>query len=298
MKRFYTDVSVEQTEGGYRVLLDGRPITPLPPEKRDVVMVFQSHLLFPSMTVAENLAFGLRMRGLPRREIGPRVAAMLDRVQLEGLGPRRPAELSGGQSQRVALARALILEPRVLLLDEPLSSLDAGLRDEMRELIRDLQEETGITTLLVTHDQEEAVGLAHRIALMSRGRLLQSGLPEDFYRRPASRAVAAFFGGVNFIPGHVEGRTFHGPFGPLPLLHVAAPGPGLLTIRPEAIQLSPKGRPATVTAARYLGARTRLTLDLGGTTLLADVPPLAAPAPGETARITLPTEALRVLPTD
>ena len=283
---------------GGDVLLDGRAITPLPPEKRDVVMVFQDHLLFPSMTVAGNLAFGLKMRGTPRREIGPKVEAMLARVQLAGLGPRRPADLSGGQAQRVALARALILEPKVLLLDEPLSSLDAGLRDDMRELIRELQAEAGITTLLVTHDQEEAVALAHEIALMSEGRLLQSGPPEDFYRRPASAAVARFFGGVNFLPGRVAGQTFHGPFGPLPLMHPAAPGPGLLTIRPEAIQTGPKGRPAKVTDLRYLGNRTRMTVDLDGTPLIVDTPPLAAAAVGETLRISLPTEALWVLPPD
>lgn len=282
------------------ITLDGAPITALPPERRGVAMVFQNPLLFPHLTVAQNLGFGLRMRRLPADEIARRVAAMLARVRLDGLGDRRPAELSGGQQQRAALARALVLQPKALLLDEPLSNLDPGLRDEMRSLIRTLQQETGITTVVVTHDQAEAVALADRIALMLDGRLAQAGPAEDFYRRPATLPVARFFGGVNFLPGRSGGGLFHSALGTLTLPPGAPEGELTLTIRPEAIRLGPGANPRTaaVETVTFLGTLTRVTLSLGEVRLQALTTPDAARdlAPGGQTLVSLPPESLWLLP--
>ncbi|MBA3908891.1 MAG: ABC transporter ATP-binding protein [Rhodobacter sp.] len=282
------------------IRLGGRSIRDLPPEGRRVVMVFQNPLLFPHMTVAENVGFGLRMRDVAPNEVAARSAAMLEKVRLVGLGNRRPVELSGGQQQRAALARALVLEPEVLLLDEPLSSLDASLRDEMRALILDLQRETRVTTLVVTHDQTEAVILADRIALMLDGRLVQHATPEVIYGRPVTLAVARFFGGVNFLPGRAAGGIFHTSIGPLVLPTGVTDGPGTLTIRPEAVRLGPgrEARPARLVSCTFLGTQTRIELDLAGTRLQALTTPeaLRGLAPGQEVGVTLPTAALWVLP--
>ncbi|MDP8974279.1 MAG: ABC transporter ATP-binding protein, partial [Actinomycetota bacterium] len=169
------------------VLVDGRSVLDVPPEKRGAAMVFQKPLLFPHMSVEANVGFGLRMRNFSRGQIGRRVEAALRQVRMEGFADRRPGELSGGQQQRVALARALVTEPRLLLLDEPLSALDANLREEMRGLVKEMQREGGYTTVFVTHDQEEAVVLADRIAFLFEGRLQMYDKPQAFYDRPASR---------------------------------------------------------------------------------------------------------------
>lgn len=187
------------------VCFDGEDVTGIPAERRAAVMVFQSHLLFPFLSVAENVGFGLRMQGVSKEEVHRRVIPMLERMQLAGYEDRRPSQLSGGQRQRVALARALVLEPKVLLLDEPLSNLDASLRDEMRELILSIKEELDLTIIFVTHDQEEAVLLADRIAVMFDGELQQYGRSDELYRRPASLAVAKFFGNSNSLPGRISG---------------------------------------------------------------------------------------------
>ncbi len=283
------------------ITLDGRSILATPPERRGTVMVFQNHHLFPFMTLAENIGFGLKMRGTPAPEIAARVGAMLERVQLTGLGPRRPVELSGGQQQRAALARALVLSPRVLLLDEPLSNLDAHLRGEMRSLILELQRETGITTLFVTHDQEEAVVMANRIALILQARLAQEGPPAAFYDRPADAAVARFFGGVNFLPGHASGGQFLSAIGPLTLPAGAPEGPGLLTFRPEALRLGPgpaNNLQARLVGQAFLGTQTRLTLRIAGTTVEALVRPAEATlfTSGTDLTVTLPSETLWILP--
>lgn len=282
------------------IRLDGQPITRLPPERREVAMVFQNPLLFPHLTVAQNVGFGLKLRGLPAADIAAQVAAMLDRVRLTGLGDRRPAQLSGGQQQRAALARALILRPRLLLLDEPLSSLDPGLRDEMRSLIRDLQRETRITTLVVTHDQAEAVALADRIALIFDGRLAQHDAPKAFYDRPASLAVARFFGGVNFIPGTAEGTRFRSALGDLTLPGPAPAGDALLTLRPEALRLGPgeNALAAQVAGVTFLGTQSRIDLLVGGIALQALVAPDAARdlVPGQGITVSLPPGALWLLP--
>jgi len=225
-----------------RIFFDGEDILPIPAEKRGAVMVFQNYLLFPYMSVGDNVGFGLKMRGVPKREIAKRVADMLALVKLPDIAKRRPTQLSGGQQQRVALARALITEPRVLLLDEPLSNLDAHLRDEMRDLILSIQRELAVTTVFVTHDQEEAVLLADQIALMFDGLLVQYASPSEFYQRPISERVARFFGGLNFIPAQRSDglvRTSIGDFRFNAAGGEHAPGgKTVLTIRPEQIRLN------------------------------------------------------------
>ncbi len=282
------------------ILLGGRSILGLAPDRRGVVMVFQNALLFPHLTLAENIGFGLRMRKHPAARIASQVAEMLERVQLAGLGHRRPAELSGGQQQRGALARALVLKPDLLLMDEPLSNLDASLRDEMRGLILTLQRETRTTTMVVTHDQSEAVVLADRIALLLDGRLAQVAAPDEIYRRPASVAVARFFGGVNFIPGRATGGFLESSLGRLPLPAGVADGSGILTIRPEALRLGPAmdAHPARVLDTTFLGTQSRVNLDLGGQRLEALVTPETARSltPGQAVDVTLPPDALWLIP--
>ncbi len=288
------------------ITLGTRSLLPLPPDKRGVVMVFQDPLLFPHLTVAGNVGFGLRMRGLPAARIAAEVEAMLARVQLSGFGPRRPAELSGGQAQRVALARALVLKPELLLLDEPLSSLDPGLRAEMQALIRTLQRDLAVTTLVVTHDQAEAVTLADQIALVLDGRVAQADVPEALYRRPAALPVARFFGPTNLIPGRMERGRFLSPLGPLAIAPdqiagaAAGDGPATLALRPEALVLgpAPQGLLATVGQATFLGTQARVTLAVNGLDLQALVTPDLARslAPGQAVGLTLPPATLWVLP--
>lgn len=186
------------------IYLEGRRITNLPPQKRDTAMVFQSYGLFPHMTVFQNVAYGLKVRRLSRREIRRRVAKALELVGLEGLEERYPGQLSGGQQQRVALCRALVTEPKVLLFDEPLSNLDAKLRKGTREQIRNLQQELGITAIYVTHDQAEAMSISDKIAVMNRGKVEQLGDPTEIYMRPKNRFVANFIGEANFFTGKVS----------------------------------------------------------------------------------------------
>lgn len=270
------------------VAFDGVSVLDQSPAARGAVMVFQNHLLFPHMTVAENIGFGLRMRKEPKR--APMVAAMLDLVQLQGLGARKPSELSGGQAQRAALARALILRPKVLLLDEPLSNLDANLRHEMRGLIRKVQRDMGLTTILVTHDQEEAVVLADQIALIQDGSLQQFGAPQDFFGQPRSIDVARFFGGVNFVAGQGDGRAFHCSLGALPL---PVSGRGVVTIRPENIVL---GGPikARLLERQYLGTSTRLQVAVGAEILeIITAPKVDLPSD---LTLDLPAKALWFIP--
>jgi putative spermidine/putrescine transport system ATP-binding protein len=232
------------TEG--RILFGEREVTHLAPEKRNVGMVFQNYALFPHMTVAQNVAYGLQMRRVNRAEIHKRVETMLKKVQLTGLDNRYARQISGGQQQRTALARALVINPSVLLLDEPLANLDAKLREEMRFYIRELQRDFEITTVYVTHDQAEALVLADRIAVMMDGKLHQLDTPKTIYERPASARVAAFIGLTNLIPGEVQRRdgeafTLETRWG-----QVACKGPStlsggddvLLCVRPEALEVA------------------------------------------------------------
>jgi putrescine transport system ATP-binding protein len=246
-----------------RILIDGSDMSGVPPYRRPVNMMFQSYALFPHMTVAENVGFGLRQERLPRAVIADRVAAMLDLVKLGRLASRKPQQLSGGERQRVALARALVKEPKLLLLDEPLTALDRKLREETRfELVR-IQQRVGITFLMVTHDQEEAMSMASRIAVMSQGRIAQLGRPEAVYERPETRFVADFIGAINLFVGRVQGvdggrlvvdsdeagarlAVGHG--------RVLAPGTEItLAVRPEKIALAD----APQEAANELRGRVR-----------------------------------------
>jgi spermidine/putrescine ABC transporter ATP-binding subunit len=258
--------------------LNGRDVNELPPFHRDTGMVFQDYALFPHMSVEENVAFGLRMRKAPRREVAGRVARALTLVKLEGLGARRPAQLSGGQQQRVALARAIVIEPSVLLLDEPLSNLDMKLREEMRIEISNIQKAVGITTVFVTHDQGEALVMSDRIAVMNGGRIEQVGPPVEIYERPATRFVAEFIGRTNFFYGRLEGEAGRVRFRSERGLELTVPppaglGPGQpvhVSVRPERCRLARDRhalRADLVIAGRvqqvvYLGAVTQYLLEL------------------------------------
>ena len=256
---------LDQTSGD--VTFDGTSILKEKPENRGVVMVFQNHLLFPYMNVQDNIGFGLKMRNVHKDEIFNRVIKMLDLVKLPNMENRMPKELSGGQQQRVALARALIVQPRVLLLDEPLSNLDAHLRFEMRDLIRNLQQSMGITTIFVTHDQEEAVVLADQVALILDGTLQQYAQPDVFYKKPIDVVTAKFFGGQNFIKGTSKNNNFSSNIGKLALPKDCLQGNGILTFRPENVQIGKGPKSVNTIKAKiiekiFLGTQTRLKLSI------------------------------------
>ena len=256
-----------------RVLLGGRDVTGLPPERRDIAMMFQSYALLPHLSVAENVRFPLRMRALGRPgEQRDRAAEALEAVRLGAFADRRPTQLSGGQQQRVALARAIVSRPAVLLLDEPLSNLDARLREDMQVELRELHERFGLTTLFVTHDQEEALSLSDRVVLLEAGRIEQEGTPEELYASPATVYASRFLGSANILPAVVEGGS-EGPVAQLEggqTLTLAAEetvrGTVALAIRQEDVELVPEGHghlTARLRSRIYLGARTRCLLDLG-----------------------------------
>ena len=254
------------------VRIDGASVLRLPAEKRPVAMVFQQPLLFPHLSVGDNVGFGLRMRRVAKPERRRRVIEALELVRLGELAERRVGEMSGGQEQRVALARALVTEPRVLLLDEPFSALDASLRVEIRDLVRGLQQQLGLTTLFVTHDQEEAVALADQIVLLTDGRVAQAGPPRAFYDAPASLAVARFFGGRNEVPAQVVNGTVRSALGSWRVN--AGDGLAVLSVRPEAVVLDGDGVPAELVEARYLGTHLALRVRLrDGTVLSVTTPP-------------------------
>jgi spermidine/putrescine ABC transporter ATP-binding subunit len=262
------------------IRFDGQVVNEVPPHERGIGMVFQNYALWPHMTVADNVSYGLKLRKIPGREIAARVQAVLDKVKLGGLGDRYPGQLSGGQQQRVALARALILNPRILLLDEPLSNLDAKIRVQVRAEIRKLQKELGITTIYVTHDQEEALTLSDRIAVFNQGKVQQVGPPKALYERPANRFVADFIGINNLVDGTV--RSVEGPqgslraetaLGELAAIHEAPLRVGdrcVICVRPENVALDgaaggERNRfTGRIAFAHYLGNTLRYDVDLGG----------------------------------
>jgi putative spermidine/putrescine transport system ATP-binding protein len=233
-----------------RVHVGGQDITDVPVHKRDMGMVFQSYALFPHRTVAQNVAFGLRMRDVPKADIDRRVAAALAQVALTGMEDRRPSQLSGGQQQRVALARALVIEPRVLLCDEPLGALDRKLRQQMQFELKELQRRLGVTLVFVTHDQEEALAMSDRIAVMNHGRVEQVGAPTEIYERPRTRFVADFIGEINLLDEAGKPRA----------------------LRPEKIRLVPPADArvsGTVETANFLGGATLYRVQADGRTWLA-----------------------------
>ena len=256
---------LERIDSG-RIMIDGEDVAEVPTNRRDIGMVFQSYSLFPHMTVTENVEFGLRMRKVERSERRLRAVEALDMVGLSTFADRFAHQLSGGQQQRVALARALVTRPRVLLLDEPLSALDAKVRVSLRDEIRRIQSELGITTVFVTHDQEEALAVADRVAVMRDGVIEQIGTPEELYTTPATPFVADFVGLSNRVSAELTGGkvVVHGTT--LGLLGDHQPdGPVTAYIRPEDIAIEGKGIPATVVASSFLGSlrRTQVVLDDG-----------------------------------
>jgi ABC-type Fe3+/spermidine/putrescine transport system ATPase subunit len=270
------------------IWIGGMPQRRTPPHARPTAMVFQEYALFPHLSVFDNVAYGLRLRRLARRAIAERVDRMLGLVRLDGLEERFPSELSGGQQQRVALARALVVEPAVLLMDEPLSNLDAQLRVGVREEVRELQRRLGITTVYVTHDQEEALAVADVVAVMAGGRVVQCGTPREIYDAPADPWVAGFVGQVNLLHGRVEAGCLR--LGGLVLPRSTPPGVEgsdvLVAIRPEALRIRVPGAPGEglageVVGHTYLGTIARYRVRCGADTLLVDDHDPAGKAPLE-----------------
>ena len=294
---------VEPDEG--RVLLDGEDVTRFSAWRRGLGVVFQSYALFPHMTVGENVAFGLRERRVPRGEIDARVKDALSLVRLPDAAPLAPAQLSGGMQQRVALARALVIRPRVLLLDEPLAALDRKLREEMRAELKDIQREVGITTVFVTHDQHEALGLSDRIAVMNGGRIEQLGSPREVYEQPATRFVADFIGASTALEGRVvDGSTVMlggGQRVEVRLPRALTPGATVrLVVRPERVTVGgagPNTLRARIASVMFLGDHSELRLDLdGGGRLLATVSGPALFQAGESTTVTLAPDAFLEVP--
>nr|WP_256444652.1 ABC transporter ATP-binding protein [Deinococcus sp. GbtcB9] len=272
----------EQPDAG-AVLIGGQDMTGVPPHRRDVNTVFQNYALFPHMTVQDNVAFGLRMKGVPTAQIRGRVMQALERVRIADFAARRPDQLSGGQRQRVALARAIVNEPQVLLLDEPLSALDLKLRKELQVELANLQESLGMTFVFVTHDQEEALVMSDRIAVMNRGRVEQLGRAEELYERPRTAFVANFLGSSNLIPGTVltvDGHeaTVQTEHGPLRTTYGEGLRPGqsvTLSVRPEKLRMERDDETegneirARVDDIVYTGAENQYLLQAGGQQLVA-----------------------------
>lgn len=280
-----------------QIMVGGRDVTAVPTHRRDMGLVFQSYALFPHLTIEQNVAFGLEMRKIPRDEIRRRVSEALELVHLAGRETRKPSQLSGGQQQRVALARALVIQPSILLLDEPLSNLDAKLRDEMRNEIRDIQTRLGITAVFVTHDQVEALAMCDKVAVMNAGRLEQLGTPEDVYERPATPFVASFVGRINRLlvsesaPGVVAFRER-----PFRTVHPSAKASAMM-VRPHRVAVAARGAEAPsqanvlegrVSRVTYVGDLLQYEVDIGGMTMsveratLGDTPPFH---PGDEVRL-------------
>lgn len=288
--------------------VDGRDVTALPAARRKIGMVFQAYALFPNMTVAQNVAFGLRISGMEKPAIAARVTEMLDLIALGQLAKRYPWQLSGGQQQRVALARALAPRPDLLLLDEPLSALDAKIRISLREDIRQIQRDLGITTIFVTHDQQEALSISDRVVVMHQGRADQIGTPAEIYNRPATRFVAGFVGHLNTFNARVSQRggvDFAGDTLPGRTEGLAPGATVTVALRPEAFSLAPRhdddlrveGR---VLHTHFLGSVIRARVEIGGQPVSVDMfnqsNALRMPEPGQSAELWFSRDDLLVLP--
>jgi putative spermidine/putrescine transport system ATP-binding protein len=291
------------------ISLEGADITFRPPNQRNVGMVFQSYALFPNMSVADNIGFGMKIKKQPADRIRKRVQELLDLIQLPDKGGRFPYQLSGGQQQRVALARALAIEPRVLLLDEPLSALDAKIRDELRSEIRRIQQQLGITTIYVTHDQEEAMSLSDRVVVMSRGNMEQVGTPFEIYNYPRTLFVASFVGTLNQIQCIVA-DSVHGlvkydgqTLATGTTLTEAAGSTVTLMLRPEELRLGTEGGEnrldGTIESVNFLGSTIRVAVKVGAAPIILDVfneRRLNLPKVGETHTLSFPPHACWVMP--
>lgn len=296
---------VTPTDG--RILIGDKDVTNVPPAQRNLGMVFQSYALFPNMTVHENVRFPLSIRKLSKQEMDKRVRRALEMVRLDGLGDRKPHQLSGGQQQRVALARALVFEPAILLLDEPLGALDKKLREEVQIELRQLQRELGVTTILVTHDQEEALTLSTRLVVLDAGKIQQVDTPRQAYRQPANRFVAEFIGTANLWPGEAqstgEGCIIRLADGQTASCQAREPlqGAAYMMLRPEDLEIRPAadgaGMDGTVTDMVYLGQNTRLHIELdSGLTAVAVMSGVRNFTNGQAVRVTWRPEHAWLLP--
>jgi iron(III) transport system ATP-binding protein len=294
-----------------QIFIGGKDIAKVPPNRRGISMVFQSYALFPHMSIWDNIAYGLKVQRLPRNEVLARTNRAVDLMQLDGMEKRFPNQLSGGQQQRVALARAIVIEPMVLLFDEPLSNLDAKLRVHMRDELRSLQKRLGITSLYVTHDQAEAMAISDRVVIMKDGDLMQTGSPKDIYEYPVSKFVANFIGTANFISGTYEGADGDAAAVSIGGKIFKVPNPGkipvekgkacCLAFRPESVKLSKdsEGIPGTVKRVTFFGSNVEYELDAAGTTLVIEIynPQLyTSYSEGEKVNAVLDIECVRVLP--
>ena len=288
---------LERPDAGGRIRFDDQDVTPLPIERRGVGMVFQSYALFPNMTVAGNVGYGLRLRRVARAERDAQVRRMLELVRIPHLAERRIDQISGGQRQRVALARALAVEPRILLLDEPLTALDAGLRDDLRAELHDLLSRLSVTALYVTHDQAEAMALGDRVVVMDHGRIAQIGTPREIYHRPADAFVAGFVGQLNRLPGRVTAEGLATAAGTVPCRDLAPGRDGVFAFRPERGRLAVGGDAGgglagTVDGAFFLGDRLRLRVRLAdGTAIQLDQPGHRAVAVGDGVTVIVDADA-------
>lgn len=289
---------LERPDAEGRVYFNEADVTRVPIEKRNVGMVFQSYALFPNMTVAENIAYGLKIRGVERAQREARVGELVALTGIEGLEGRRINQLSGGQRQRVALARAVAAWPSVLLLDEPLTALDAALRDRLRGELNRLLRQLGITTIYVTHDQAEAMELGDRIVVMRRGAIVQIGAPRDIYFAPANRFVAEFIGAANIVEAKAEAGALVLPGGRLMLKDSDASGPVLAMIRPESIGIATSGGlRGQVDSVTFVGDRQRVTVSgAASRALTLELPNTVTIAPGEDVNLTVDPGAIRILP--
>lgn len=286
---------LETCDPGGRVVFSGQDVTDVPVERRRIGMVFQNYALFPNMTVDGNVAYGLRMQKLPKGEIEARVGEVLELCQLQKLRRRPVTALSGGQRQRVALARAVAPRPQLLLLDEPLSALDAALRERLRDELAMLLRSFGITSVFVTHDQNEALAISDRIAVMHEGRVQQMGAPEDLYHRPANAFVAGFVGSAQCLDGRPEGEALLLPGGLLPVGQSVAGR--TVWVRAENVRVDPEGPlSGRVEAATFLGDHTRLAISgVVSGLLAARHPGPGGPRPGDVVRIQIRPESLLLL---
>ncbi|AVH44739.1 ABC transporter ATP-binding protein [Agrobacterium tumefaciens] len=255
---------ISQPSGG-EIRLGGKRIDQAPPEARDIAMVFQSYALFPHMSVAKNLGFGLKMKKVAKDERVRRIAHALDICNLTGLVDRMPRQLSGGQQQRVALARAIVMQPSLLLFDEPLSNLDAKLRDTLRHELTELHRRIGATSLYVTHDQAEAMAMSDRIVVMNAGRVVEIGTPLELYRAPKHAFTAGFLGQTNLLPVSAEGQQAQLPWGQFVTLDRVAAGNVQISVRPENIHIrADQAGEGTVSAVSFMGANALYTVEIGG----------------------------------
>jgi putative spermidine/putrescine transport system ATP-binding protein len=292
---------LEQPDAGGRIMFDGKDMTRVPIERRNIGMVFQSYALFPNMSVADNIGYGLKIRGVPQSKRAARIAELVELTSIAGLEDRRIDQLSGGQRQRVALARAVAIRPSILLLDEPLTALDAALRERLRGDLNRLLRSLGITTIYVTHDQAEAMELGDRIVVMSKGRIAQIGTPREIYFEPANRFVAEFIGVANILEAPVENGQLVLPGGRLPVDKIGNLTRAVVMIRPETIGIADKAAAlaGTVETVRFAGDRLRITVRDAAVNILAiEAPNTIAVEVGDRIGLSIASDAIRLLPTE